>query len=233
MDTIALAVTPRDTARKRMARSLRRDGRVPGVLYGPKRTVTALAMDAKEFAKKVATVEGSHLIRLESSHPELSGRLAIVKEMQRDPVSANVLHADFYEVDLETKLRVRVALHFVGKAEGVEKGGILQPIQRDVAVSCLPTDIPDFIEVDVSALGIHEAVHLSELKVPGGVTLEYDTDEPVVTVLPPTVEEAKVAAPAEGVPAEGAAAPAAEGAKPEAAAKDAPKGAAKDAPKGG
>ena len=224
METIPLAVTPRETGGKRDARALRRQGRVPGILYGPKRTVVSVALDAKEFAKKVATVEGSHLIRLESSSPELSGRLAIVKEMQRDPVSAAVLHADLYEVDLETKLRVRVALHFVGKAAGVEKGGILQPIQRDVAVLCLPTDIPDFIEVDVSPLGIHEAVHMSELKAPSGVTLEYDNDEPVVTVLPPTVEEAKVAAPAEGAVVEGAA-PAAEGAKPEAAAgKDTAKG---------
>lgn len=223
METIPLAVTPRETGGKREARTLRRTGRVPGILYGPKRAAVSLALDAKEFSKKVATVEGSHLIRLESSSPALSGRLAIVKEMQRDPVSAAVLHADLYEVDLETKLRVRVALHFVGKAAGVEKGGILQPIQRDVAVSCLPTDIPDYIEVDVSPLGIHEAVHLSELKTPSGVTLEYDNDEPVVTVLPPTVEEAKVAAPVEGAVVEGAA-PAAEGAKPEAAGKETAKG---------
>jgi large subunit ribosomal protein L25 len=223
METIPLAVTMRDAGGKREARALRREGRVPGVLYGPKRTVLSVTLDAKEFSKKVATVEGSHLLRLESNHPELSGRLAIVKEMQRDPISTAVVHADLYEVDLETKLRVRVALHFVGKADGVEKGGILQPIQRDVSVLCLPTDIPDFIEVDVSPLGIHEAVHLSELTVPSGVELEYDKDEPVVTVLPPTVEEAKVAAPAEGAVAEGAA-PAAEAAKTEPAGKDAAKG---------
>src|SRR5262245_49820843 len=101
METIGLAATVRETVRKGKARQLRREGRVPGILYGPKRSTLALAMDAKEFSKKVATVEGSHLIRLESSHPELSGRLAIVKEMQRDPVSAAVLHADLYEVDLE------------------------------------------------------------------------------------------------------------------------------------
>lgn len=223
METIPLAVTMREVGGTRGARSLRREGRLPGVLYGPKRPVLSVTLDGKEFSKKVATVEGSHLIRLESSDPELSGRLAIVKEMQRDPVSAAVLHADLYEVDLETKLRVRVALHFVGKADGVEKGGILQPIQRDVSVLCLPTDIPDFIEVDVTPLGIHEAVHLSELKVPSGVELEYDNDEPVVTVLPPTVEEAKVAAPVEGAVAEGAV-PAAEGAKAEPAGKDAAKG---------
>lgn len=223
METIPLEVTTRTAGGKRVARILRREGRVPGVLYGPKRTVLAVALNAKEFAKRVATVEGAHLIRLESSTPELSGRLAIVKEMQRDPVTAEVLHADLYEVDLETKLRVRVALHFVGKAAGVEKGGILQPIQRDIAVLCLPTDIPTFIEVDVSLLGIHDTVHVSQLKAPAGVDLEYDRDQPVVTVLPPTVEEVKVVAAVEGAPVEGVA-PAAEGAKAETPGKEVPKG---------
>jgi large subunit ribosomal protein L25 len=113
-------------------------------------------------------------------------------------------------------------LHFVGKAVGVVAGGILQPIQREIEVECLPTEIPEFIEVDVSALGIHEAIHVSDLKPPEGVTLVADPSQTLVTVLPPTVEEAKPAAeaveaavPAEGAPAEGAPAPAAETPAPE------------------
>ena len=87
-----------------------------------------------------------------------------MKELQRHPVSRALLHADLYEVDVTAKLRVRVPLHFVGRAEGVELGGILQPMRREVEVSCLPTDIPDFIEIDVSALGIHDAIHISDLQ---------------------------------------------------------------------
>src|SRR5262249_13359222 len=134
----------------------------------------------------------------------------------------DVLHVDFLEVDLTERLTVSVPLHFVGKAAGVVTGGILQPIVREVEVECLPTEIPEFIDVDVSALVIHEAVHLSDLKLPEGVPAGGDGAQPLVTVLPPTVEEAKPAeaaeaAPVEGAPAEGAAAaPAPEGAAPEA-----------------
>jgi large subunit ribosomal protein L25 len=215
METIPLQVELRDRFGKQAARAARRQGKVPGVLYGRSRSAVALLLDEKEFTRKVARLEGSHLVRLESAAPDLKGRVALVKEMQRDPLSAEVLHADLYEVDLERKLRLRVPLHFVGKAAGVERGGILQPIQREVEVLCLPTDIPEFIDVDVSNLGIHDTVHVSEIALPAGVEIQFDTDESVVTVLPPTVEEAKVAAEVTEVPAAEAGA-AAEPAKPEA-----------------
>ena len=102
-----------------------------------------------------------------------------------------MLHTDLYEVDVTAKIKLRVPLHFIGRAEGVELGGILQPIRREVEVLCLPTEIPDYIEIDVSALGIHDAVHISDLKPPAGVEIPFDTDEALVTVLPPVVEEVK------------------------------------------
>lgn len=194
METIPLQATLRPRTGKQAARAARRQGKVPGVLYGRARSAVALLLDEKEFTRRVARLEGSHLVRLESDAPDLQGRLALVKEMQRDPLTAQVLHADLYEVDLERKLRLRVPLHFIGKAVGVERGGILQPIQREVEVLCLPTDIPEFIEVDVSRLGIHDTVHVSEIRPPAGVEIQFDSDESLVTVLPPTVEEAKVAA---------------------------------------
>jgi large subunit ribosomal protein L25 len=128
--------------------------------------------------------------------------------MQRHPVTGVVLHADFYEVDLTERLVVSVPLHFVGKAAGVVAGGILQPILREIEVECLPTEIPEFAEVDVSGLGIHDAIHLAELKLPEGVQVVGEATQTLVTVLPPTVE----AQPAEAVEV------AAEGAAPEAAA---------------
>jgi large subunit ribosomal protein L25 len=217
METIELSVEPRDKSTKGAVRSLRRGGRVPAVLYGAKRQPTLVAIDGKEFETKVGSIEGTHLIRLNSTAGDLGGRLVLVKEVQRHPVQRSLLHADLYEVDVNTKLKLRVPLHFVGRAAGVDVGGILQPIKREVEVLCLPTEIPDYIEVDVSALGIHDALHTSDLKVPAGVDLVIDTDEAVVTVLPPVVEEVKVAAEGEAG-TEGAAAPAeagkAEAAKP-------------------
>jgi large subunit ribosomal protein L25 len=215
METVELEADLRTTGGKGPARRLRRDGKVPAIFYGPKRTATLIAIDAKQFLQKVSALEGSHLIRFNSPVDEVANKVALVKEAQYHPVTGAVLHADFYEVDMAANLRVRVPLHFTGKAVGVALGGILQPVQRDVEVECLPADIPEFINVDVSTLNIHDAVHVSQLQAPTGVSVLYDTDATLVTVLPPTVEEAKVA---EAVPTEvaGEAAPAVEGAKPEA-----------------
>lgn len=209
METIELSVESREKKGKSAARTMRRQGKVPAVLYGAKRDAMPVAVDGKEFETKVGAIEGTHLIRLTSAMADLGGRLVLVKEVQRHPVSRALLHTDLYEVDITAKLKLRVPLHFVGRAEGVELGGILQPIRREIEVLCLPTEIPDFIEIDVTALGIHDAVHISDLKPPAGVEIPFDTDEALVTVLPPVVEEVKVAAEAEV--AEGAAAPAAVG----------------------
>jgi len=168
----------------------------------------AIGVGAEEFDRKLSRLEGSHLIRLVNDggrDADLHDKAVLLREVQRHPVSDAVLHIDFLEVDLTERLTVSVPLRFVGKAAGVVAGGILQPIVREVEVECLPTEIPEFLEVDVSALGIHEAVHLSDLKVPEGVTTVGDPAQPLVTVLPPTVEEApKAAEVAEGVPVEGA-----------------------------
>jgi len=215
MEAIELSVETRDGAGKSVARAIRRAGKVPGILYGAARNATLVAVNAKEFEAKVGAIEGTHLIRLTSLTPELVGRLVLVKEVQRHPVQRNLLHADLYEVDVNTKLTLKVALHFVGRAAGVELGGILQPVRREVDVLCLPTEIPDYIEVDVSALGIHDALHLSDLKSPAGVEIIMDTDEAVVTVLPPVVEEVKVAVEGAAAATEGAASAPAEGAKAE------------------
>ncbi len=207
METIEISAEPRSANGKGAARQIRRGGKVPAVFYGPKRRVTMITVDAKEFVQKISAIEGSHLIRLRSNAEEVADKMALVKETQYHPVTGAVLHADFYEVDMAAKLRLRVPLHFTGKAAGVALGGILQPVQRDVEVECLPGDIPDFIAVDVTGLNIHDAVHVSELQAPEGVRICYDTDAALVTVLPPTIEEVKVeevaaeAAPAEGVPA--------------------------------
>jgi large subunit ribosomal protein L25 len=185
------------------------------VLYGPKRRATdPVAVRADEFERKLSRLEGSHLIRLlaeGAASGALNDRMVLVREIQRHPVTGEVLHADFYEVDLTERLTVSVPLHFIGKAEGVVAGGILQPVMREVAVECLPTEIPEFIEVDVSRLGIHQAVHVHELRLPEGVSPVGDQSQPVVTVLPPTVEEAKPAAEVAEAPA-GEAAPAEAGA---------------------
>jgi large subunit ribosomal protein L25 len=216
MEMIEITVEHRAARGKGNARRLRRGGLVPAIFYGPKRNTVAIGVQAEEFEKKLTHLEGAHLIRLlNTSDADLNDKAVLLREVQRHPVTGDILHADFLEVDLTERLTVSVPLRFVGKAEGVVAGGILQPILREIEVECLPTEIPDFIEVDVSALGIHEAIHLSDLTLPEGVTAISDAGQTLVTVVPPTVEEAKPAAEAaEAAPVEGAPAEAAPGAAP-------------------
>ena len=199
METLEIQANARSAGSKNHARRLRRSGKIPAVLYGPKTQAVALELDKKDFSTRVALLEGSHLVRLKSSVPALAEKVALVKEMQFHPISGDVTHADLYEVDLAAKIQVQVPLRFVGKAAGVTRGGILQPIVREVDVECLPMDIPGFFNVDVSALDIGDSIHVEEIQMPADVTLVFESNFAVVTVVTPTVEEAPVAAaPAEG-----------------------------------
>jgi large subunit ribosomal protein L25 len=218
METVELACEARATRPKGALHELRRRGRVPAVLYGPKTKPTSVSIDALQLKARVAGAARQRIIRLKSDAPEIDGKHVIFKEIQRGPIDGAILHADLYEVDLEQRIRVEVALRFVGRAEGIALGGILQPLVRAVEVECLPLEIPEAIEVDVSALGIHDVIHVSALTFPENVRPIYDTDYPVVSVLPPTVEaapaapEAAVAEVVEGAPVEAEAGAVAEGA---------------------
>jgi large subunit ribosomal protein L25 len=219
METVELLCDVRPTKPKGARHQIRREGRVPGVLYGPKTTPMAVSVNALDLRNRVAHASSQRIMRLKSAASELDGKHVLVKDIQRSPVSREILHADLYEVDLNRAIRVQVSLHFVGKAAGVADGGILAPLVREIEVECLPLEIPEFFDVDVTPLGIHDVIHVSEMKFAGNVKPIFDTDYAIVSILPPTVEAAPTAAAtaeaaaAEGAaPAEGAAAaPAAEG----------------------
>jgi large subunit ribosomal protein L25 len=226
METVDLACEKREVRPKGLVNRIRREGRIPGVLYGNMGAATAVAVSAQQLSARIHSAARQRLIRLTSTSAELDGKHVILKQVQRTPVKGNILHFDFYEVDLNKPLRVTVPLRFAGRAAGTIDGGILQPLEREVLVECLPLEIPESVEVDVSPLGIHEVIHVSSLKFTGNIRPIFDTDYPVVTVLPPTVAEAPAAAAAEapaeaavataeGAPAAVATAPTAEGsAKP-------------------
>ena len=204
METIEIQIEPREAGAKGRAKQLRREGKLPGIFYGPKAESVPLELDRKDFLSRVAGLEGSHLIRIKSSSPLLAERVALVKEMQFHPVTGEVVHADLYEVDLSARIRVKVPLHFVGKAEGVVRGGILQPVVREIEVECLPMDIPEYFDVEVSSLDIGHSLHVKDLSIPEGVTAVYESNLTLVTVVPPTVEEAPAAAEVAPVAVEGA-----------------------------
>ena len=208
METIILAVEPRQLLGKEESGRMRRNGKVPGVFYGPGNQATSLSFDSREFQLKIAGLEGSHLIQLTSQHPALQDKMVILKEIQRHPVTSNVLHVDLYEVDINKTLTVTVPLHFVGKAEGVTAGGILQTLMREISVECLPRSIPEFTEIDVSHLKINDSIHIADIVLPPGVKAVFDTNEAVVTVTQPAVEAPTAAVEGEAGAAEQAATPA-------------------------
>jgi large subunit ribosomal protein L25 len=198
VETIEIRAEPREVGQKGKTKSVRRNGKTPGVFYGPKSAPIPLEMDSRNFLSRVAGIEGSHLIRIASQATPLANKVALVKDIQFHPVTGALQHVDLYEVDLTAKITVKVPLHFVGKAVGVVRGGILQPIAREVEVECLPMDIPEYIDVEVSSLDIGDSLHISDLAIPASVVAAYETDFPVVSVVPPTVEKAPAA---EAVPA--------------------------------
>lgn len=223
METGELNCEKRATAPKSVTTGLRRQGRVPAVLYGPGSQPTPVSVSGLELKSRLSATSHTRIVRLKSEASDLDGRHVIFKDVQRAPVSGDVLHADLYEVDLKRAIEVEVPLKFTGRAKGVADGGILQPLVRSMTVECLPLEIPEAIEIDVTELGVHDVIHVSTVKIPGNVKLIFDSDYAVVSVLPPTVAEAAApqaaeAAAVEGAPAEGAAAAPAEGAAKEGAA---------------
>lgn len=231
METGELNCEKRAVKPKSVINGLRREGRIPAVLYGPGSEPTPISVSGLELKTRLSAASHTRIVRLKSGASDLDGRHVIFKEVQRTPVSGEVLHADLYEVDLKRAIQVEVPLHFSGRAKGVADGGILQPLVRSMTVECLPLEIPETIDVDVTELGVHDVIHVSDVKVAGNVKLIFDSDYAVVSVLPPTVAEAAAPqAAAEGVAVEGAAAEGAAAAPAEGAAKEgAAAGAAKKA----
>lgn len=189
METLVLEVEKREQTGTGNARRARRAGRMPAVVYGAGDATVMVSVDAHDFDRRVAHLEGTHLLELRSGDAALNARMVLVREVQMHPITGMPLHADFHAVRLDQAIEVHVPLHFEGKAAGVTLGGILQPILREITALCLPTKIPDAISVDVSHLQIHDSLHVSDLALPEGVELVTDASEPVVSVIPPVVEK--------------------------------------------
>ncbi len=186
METVEVPVETRQVGNKRDAGRLRRDGILPGVVYGRGTDGVAMQVNGRELRSRVGSLEGSHVLRFKSGADSLDGRLVLIKNVQYHPVTHAVAHIDFYEVDVTRKITVMVGLHFVGRAEGVVHGGVLQPIARELEVECLPMDIPAQIDVDVSPLEIGHALKAGDITLPPDV-VNHTPDLTLVSVLAPTV----------------------------------------------
>jgi large subunit ribosomal protein L25 len=191
MEQIQLEAFVRNQSGKGPARSLRRAGNVPAVFYGPEtqpRLLYIRKLDLEKIFKKQPRENIFFQLQIKGGEQELS-KTAMLKELQRDPVTRAYLHTDFYEISLTKKLDVEVAIRVVGKSPGVEKGGILQEVSRTLEIHCLPADIPHYIEVDVSSLDIGDAIHVQELQLAPGIKVLTDPQVTIVNVVPPVEEK--------------------------------------------
>jgi large subunit ribosomal protein L25 len=195
MELRELTVRRRDGTGKGLARRLRREGLVPGIIYGGAAPVP-VALDPRHVMKLFRDQTGSVALLSIKLDGDPTQRAAIIRDLQYDPVSEALLHVDLQEVSMDRAITVTVAIHPVGEAAGVkEQGGILQMILREVQVSCLPGLIPQRIDADVSALRIGDVVTVANLAAPAGVRILNDPGQAVVTVSAPMAEE-EAAAPA-------------------------------------
>lgn len=192
MDNIELKAQVRTTKGNGPARAMRRDGRIPAVLYGPKTEPSMISIDARDLDNilKQGSI-GRSIINLEID--DVKGtKVTMVKEMQTHPISQSVLHIDFYEVDMTRKIKVNVPVITTGKSVGVELGGMLQIIRRELEVYCLPNEIPQAITIDITDLDIGGSVHVNDIKTEGDVEIPHEVDFTVLTILSPKKAEEEV-----------------------------------------
>jgi large subunit ribosomal protein L25 len=208
----------RETQGKGASRRLRHEGKVPAILYGGHAEARALTLSHQKLLIMLDNERFySTILSLKVGDQT---QAAILKDVQRHPFKNAIVHIDFQRVEENEKIRISIPLHFTGAAvsPGVKsQGGIVSHMRTETEVACLPKDLPEFIEVDISGLSLNESIHLSQLKIPAGVTLVdlAKDDAAVVAIHSPRAEEPEPTAAAAGAPAEGAAAaPAAAAAAP-------------------
>ena len=209
MATVKLGVKLRTDLGKQGAKRTRAGGSVPAMLYGEKLENRALSIDAHEFRAALSTRAGRNVILVLNLEGDRETR-AVIRDMDRDPVTREILHVDLQRISENRPVVMHVPVVLVGESMAVKEGrGILDHTMRELEVKCLPRDIPEHIEVDVSALEVKHAIHVRDIVV-DRVELLDNPERPVVEVLQPTIFREPVEAVAEGeaaeVPAEGEAA---------------------------
>jgi large subunit ribosomal protein L25 len=231
MDTsITIKATKRSGHGKGPARRLRAAGKLPAVVYGPGHDAHSIVVEPKDVKQILSAPLGRNTVV--TLDIDGASQLAMLKSFDYHPLTRDMEHADFYTVQLERPIIIEVPFSTTGKAKGVAEGGILRQVFRKLPVKCTPDKIPSKLEIDVSNVGLNEALHVRELPLPEGATVMLDAGQTIVSVVAPEKERAeeKAAAPGAAAPAAGAAAaPAAGAAKGAAPAGKAPAaGAAKE-----
>lgn len=194
MEEIRIKAETRGGRGKGPARRMRREGTIPGVLYGRDVEPVALSISAKAWRLLETHGRTNAVINMElNDNNKVQDRPVMIKHVQRAPVGQTVLHVDFLQVSMERVVQVEVPIHFTGNPVGVVKGGVVEQHLRSVMIESLPGQIPEKIDIDISNLDIGDSIHINEISLPGVKLLDHP-DVAIVGVTPPEAEEA--AAPA-------------------------------------
>jgi large subunit ribosomal protein L25 len=202
MEQIELNVTKREAGGKSLARQLRREGLVPAIIYGKGYDAQPVSVNARELQRLFAEgVHGTSLLRLHiDGKATRNSPLVMIKEVQRNPITGQLLNVDFHKISLTEKVTAQVPIVLTGESPAIRLGGILEQTLREVEVECLPTEIPDHIEIDTSGLEIGHTIHVSDLSLPDAVTLMTGLEDVVAVMAAPKAVEEPVPA-VEGVEA--------------------------------
>lgn len=206
MELHELKTNIRESTGNGYARALRRQGEMPAVLYGKGVEPVTLSVNTRDLELLLKKNRASQVLMNLVVGNTGTPRSAMIKELQVDPISRNFLHVDFYEVDMTKRIKVKVPVATTGNAKGVELGGILQLIRKELEVTCLPQEIPNSIDIDVTDLDVGDSIHINEVSAEENIEFLSDVNFTVVTVVAPkreaVVTEEEEAAEEEAVEAE-------------------------------
>ncbi len=212
MERVTLEARRREGVGKNRARMHRRAGQIPAIVYGRTLDPVPLVVDAKALGTVLHTHAGMNVL-IDLAIADDGGRrtqTVMVKELQRGIFLRDIIHVDFHTINLEERLETHVPLTFIGQAKGIAEGGVLEVHLREVLVECLPTQIPEHLEVNISDLALGHSIHVRDLVVAPEITLVSPPEEVVATVValkvveeaPPAPAAAEAPAPAEAAAAE-------------------------------
>ncbi|NOQ41582.1 MAG: 50S ribosomal protein L25 [Desulfuromusa sp.] len=182
MAQVELNVELRDGSGKGVARKLRAAGKVPAVVYGKDLETKAVIVDPADLEQAIAGEAGLNTLITLKGAPELDGKVVILKNVAIHPLKRSMVCADFHAIDLKAKSSFMVRVNIVGTALGQKEGGSLQLVRNELEVLCLPTEVPQVIDIDVTALEIGDTIHIEEVVAPEDVELVHDVNFTVITL---------------------------------------------------
>ncbi len=187
MERFQLEAEAREETGKNIARKIRREGKIPGVVYGRERSPQPLIVDPLKLKGKLDANAIVDLI-IKDDEGEDSTETVMIKDYQKHVIKNELLHVDFHHISMDETITVTIPIETVGKAFGVQEGGVLQQLMREVEIECLPTDIPDKFELDITELDVGDSLQVSDLEIGDEIELVSSLDDVIVTVVTPSEE---------------------------------------------